>query len=58
MKLTAEMRREMSRVSFLMCPFCVRVPSSELATYAVAAFALLPWSCGDRGAAGFAGGGE
>jgi hypothetical protein len=26
------MRREASRVSFLMCPFCVRVPSSVLAT--------------------------
>jgi hypothetical protein len=28
-----EMRRETSRVSFLMCPFCVRAPSSVLATY-------------------------
>jgi hypothetical protein len=27
------MRREASRVSFLMCPFCVRSPSSESATY-------------------------
>jgi hypothetical protein len=28
-----EMRRETSRVSFLMCPFCVRAPSSVLATH-------------------------
>jgi hypothetical protein len=28
----AEMRRETSRVSFLMCPFCVRGPSSNAAT--------------------------
>jgi hypothetical protein len=26
------MRRETSRVSFLMCPFCVRILSSILAT--------------------------
>jgi hypothetical protein len=31
------MRREASRVSFLMCPFCVRSPSSESATYRTAA---------------------
>ena len=28
-----EMRRETSRVSFLMCPFCVRAASSVLATH-------------------------
>jgi hypothetical protein len=27
------MRREASRVSFLMCPFCVRAPSSALTTH-------------------------
>jgi len=27
------MRREASRMSFLMCPFCVRAPSSDLTTY-------------------------
>jgi hypothetical protein len=27
-----EMRRAMSQVSFLMCPFCVRAPSSDLTT--------------------------
>jgi hypothetical protein len=26
------MRREAPRLSFLMCPFCVRVPSSDLTT--------------------------
>jgi hypothetical protein len=30
--LTPEMRRETSRVSFLMCPFCVRAASSDEAT--------------------------
>jgi hypothetical protein len=33
----SRMRREASRVSFLMCPFCVRSPSSESATKRTAA---------------------
>jgi hypothetical protein len=32
LRLALNMRRETSRVSFLMCPFCVRAPSSDLAT--------------------------
>jgi hypothetical protein len=36
------MRRETSRVSFLMCPFCVRVPVSILTTGWKAASAIAP----------------
>src|SRR5207247_7695019 len=56
MNLTAEMRRETSRVSFLMCPFCVRAPSSELATLRRCCIRAAPVVVRRSvGAAGFAG---
>ena len=48
------MRREMTRVSFLMCPFCVRVSSSDKATLTPPTHSRRPFTVAGGNSSAFA----